>query len=66
MRFCTTCQASKHEEGGQSPKGFRGWRCKGCVDKKSESIYKSKTGRAYDVRKLLAYLSEKDKQKESV
>ena len=43
MRFCTSCQFSVHEEGGEMHR--RGkvnrWICKTCLQRRSESKYKS-------------------------
>lgn len=49
MRFCTTCQSSKDEEGGVTKRtGKFGkcsrWLCKACAERTSVSIYKSKGG----------------------
>jgi hypothetical protein len=66
MRFCTSCQSRQPDHNGESPKGFRGWRCQKCVEKRSESIYKNKSGRIADVRKILDDLSKKNKQEKSV
>ena len=41
MRFCTSCQFTRAEEGGE--KQQRGkilrWICKGCLEKRSQSKY---------------------------
>ncbi len=43
MRFCTSCQAVRLIEGGvtRETTKSRRWICKCCLDRKSESIYKS-------------------------
>lgn len=66
MKFCTSCQSRQPYIGGESPKGFRGWRCQKCVEKRSESIYKNKSGRTADVRKILEAISAKNQQEKSV
>ena len=42
--FCTSCQADRAAEGGQ--RQLRGtiyrWICKACLERRSESIYKSR------------------------
>ena len=53
-RYCTTCQSSQLEEGGyKKPGSNRGWRCATCLACKSESIYKNRSGRAADVKKIM-------------
>jgi hypothetical protein len=41
MRFCTSCQYTRAEEGGEKQR--RGkilrWICKGCLEKRSQSKY---------------------------
>lgn len=43
MRFCTSCQAMKPEEGGylKPTRNVPRWMCKPCVEHRSPSIYKS-------------------------
>jgi hypothetical protein len=45
QRFCTSCQATKDELGGEYRRYKRTarWVCQGCKEHKSESIYKSTT-----------------------
>jgi len=44
MRFCTSCQSKKTEEGGEDRKlrRTRRWICADCLACRSESIYKSR------------------------
>lgn len=55
MRYCTSCQSTKPEEGGyKKPNSTRGWMCKGCVDRSTPSIYKSKRkATAKDIERLM-------------
>lgn len=49
MKFCTSCQADKPSEGGerqQRGKVFR-WICKGCLERRSPSPYKSHNKEPY-------------------
>lgn len=49
IKFCTSCQAVRKLEGGivrVSTKSRR-WICKSCLDRKSESIYKSNPKNPY-------------------
>ena len=45
MKFCTNCQSMRQEEGGVLRRTARAgrWMCKECAERKTESIYKSKT-----------------------
>jgi hypothetical protein len=42
-KFCTSCQATRTMEGGERriTRGVPRWVCRACIDRKSESIYKS-------------------------
>jgi hypothetical protein len=55
QRFCTSCQAMRDIEGGELRRCRRTarWMCEPCVKKKSESIYKNKSGRPADVARLM-------------
>lgn len=61
MRFCTGCQCDREEEGGVWRKAYRTrrWICKPCVEKKTESIYKNRSGIACDVERLMRQLYAK-------
>lgn len=61
MKFCTSCQSHKPEEGGEMRAGrrFRRWMCKGCAEHKTESIYKSNGGPAWDIARLMGQLRRK-------
>jgi hypothetical protein len=60
MRFCNSCQQSKPEEGGYRKEGsLRGWRCAGCYNRTTPSIYRANrpTDPKFlgDVKKILGY-----------
>jgi len=57
MRFCTSCQATKDEEGGEFRRVRRTarWVCKGCVEHKTVSIYKGSGN--YDPKALQTLLN---------
>jgi hypothetical protein len=61
MRYCTTCQSTKPEEGGyKKPNSTRGWMCKGCVDRSTPSIYKSKRkATSKDIERLMTAIYER-------
>lgn len=42
-RFCTSCQATRSIEGGErrNTRGVPRWVCQPCLQRKTESIYKS-------------------------
>ncbi len=53
-RFCTACQAMRDVEGGimrQARRTAR-WICKCCVERRSESIYKAKSGQAANIDRI--------------
>jgi hypothetical protein len=58
QRFCTSCQAMRDIDGGELRRcrGTARWMCELCVKKKSESIYKNKSGKPCDVRRLMQQL----------
>ena len=63
-RFCTTCQRTQNEDGGvKKPNSTRGWICKNCNEKITESIYLAKSGRACDVATLMKKLYAKTAEK---
>lgn len=45
LRFCTACQANREEAGGhwRGGRGWRRWICQACTERKSESIYSSRS-----------------------
>lgn len=54
-KFCTSCQAMRALEGGERrvTRGVPRWVCRACMERKSESIYKSQkadTRRNYEQR----------------
>ncbi len=53
VRFCTSCQASKDEAGGQfrRSRNTARWICLSCVERRTVSIYKSQ-GRTHDPKAL--------------
>jgi hypothetical protein len=54
MRFCTSCQATRDEEGGvyrQVNKTAR-WICVACLQKKSLSIYRNLSGKPTPVNQI--------------
>lgn len=55
MKYCTSCQSTKPEEGGyKKPNSTRGWTCKSCVEHTTPSIYKSKRkATAKDIERLM-------------
>ena len=63
MKFCTSCQATRDEEGGIFRRGKRTnrWICKSCIEKKSPSIYRNLSGKptpASDINRLVKQLKE--------
>jgi len=50
--FCTGCQSTRDDEGGEYRKTNRSarWICKLCLEHKTESIYKAKT--PYDPKSI--------------
>lgn len=41
MKFCTSCQFTRAEEGGMiKPGKIKRWVCKQCIDKNTDSIYR--------------------------
>jgi len=66
-KFCTSCQATKDEEGGIYRRGKRTnrWICKSCLDKKSPSIYRNLSGKPSPVNhinKIIKQLRERNGQ----
>jgi hypothetical protein len=56
MRFCTSCQVSREEEGGEYRKCRRTarWVCQCCLQRNTHSIYRSNgTTTAGDIRRLV-------------
>ena len=51
-KFCTSCQATRQLEGGERKitRGVSRWVCRACIDRKSESIYKSQRADAVKAR----------------
>lgn len=61
QRFCTGCQCLRDASTGQT-KHFRTtarWLCQLCVDRKSESIYKNRSGKPANVAKIMDALYRK-------
>jgi hypothetical protein len=52
-KFCTSCQATRQLEGGERrvTRGVSRWICQACIERKSESIYKSQRADAIEARK---------------
>ncbi len=52
-RFCTSCQVTRAIQGGERRKtrGVPRWVCLACIERKSESIYKSYRPDAIEARK---------------
>jgi hypothetical protein len=52
-KFCTSCQATRQLEGGERrvTRGVPRWICQACIERKSESIYKSQRADAIEARK---------------
>jgi len=60
-RFCTSCQAMKEATGGvykQLNRTAR-WICLDCLEKRSESIYRNRSGKVADVAKIMADLQRR-------
>lgn len=59
-RFCTACQATREVEGGmiKQTRSAPRWICRGCLERKHESIYKNRSGRPADVARLMAELTK--------
>lgn len=60
-RFCTSCQCARDADTGITRKVNKTsrWICRACLDHKTESLYKSKTGRAANVPLIMAKLYAK-------
>lgn len=52
-KFCTSCQAMRSVEGGERKvtRGVPRWVCRACIERKTESIYKSQRADAIEARK---------------
>lgn len=61
VRFCTSCQSDRSTEGGvyKPTRRTARWICKSCVERKTESIYKNRSGKPADVAKIMSYLLRK-------
>lgn len=57
-KFCTSCQCYRDTQGGvmRKVKTTARWICQPCIAKKSESVYKNRSGRVADVPALMAKL----------
>jgi hypothetical protein len=56
MRFCTSCQVSRQEEGGEFRRlrSTARWVCQCCLQRNTHSIYSSRgTTTAGDIRRLV-------------
>ena len=57
-KFCTSCQSTRELAGGvyRKTKANDRWICAPCSERKTESIYMNRSGKAVDVKTLMEKL----------
>jgi len=60
-KFCTNCQCMRELAGGEFRKTRVSgrWICKPCLERKTESIYRNKSGKVADVKLIMEKLYER-------